>query len=352
MSKRLVKTAKQQFEERLRGMQEYGFYKADTDDVFHGCEDHDGKFVILRENGGYYFECKYAQNYWDLIESEDFLNAMAERFLEQRVSVKKLFDWYASADRDNPPFNLVDIWRVGDEETFKQFEDIYEEVPDARVITAKEQWEKEIGNDEKVFGVSGTEYAVQITDGSITFFVSQNNEYFKEIYPSFDELRKDAKFVVRYLDSVRRNHDADMEAAMEWLNGGEYTMSDVSLLDIYECADCIDHLCYHDKEESAEVDKHDFSAEMEGLRKKMVAHVEELCEKGMTVDAEILCQNPFLLWLGKCYTPTDDIIDCLTIKDEKGKWKFCYDYRAEGEHECGFDEFSVEGLYQVIEAMK
>lgn len=256
MSERLVKTAQQQLEERLRNLTVLTTYKGVKDVTLYLCEDEHKQMSIVHESEEWgRKEYKFQGSYQSMIESEEFLYAITCRFNEIGEPVKNIFDWYASADKDLTPFTVEDILQLdlyleGETVTFG---DIYKEVPDVRIITAKEQWEKDSTGAETISTLSnGSVYKVVQTDASLTFFVCQNGEYFKEIYPPLEELRKDAHFAMAYLSHVRALHDSDLSSALDWIQTGKYTMDGLTLLDIYEVTNCKEHVCYHDKEETAQ----------------------------------------------------------------------------------------------------
>lgn len=355
MSKKLVKTAKQQFEERLQELHVVKTFKVSDTEIYHHCIAADEEFILLREQDGEYKELLYDRSYEDVVLGERFLSMMTDSLAEASQPVKPLFDWYASADHDDEPFTLLDIYMADVEETVHYFEDLYEEVPDEpRVITAREQWEKDSAGAETVQTLAnGSVYKVAVTDGSITFFVHQDGgEYFREIYPSFDELRKDVNFVMAYLSHVRSTHEKDVDAALAWLQGGKYTMSPVSLLDIYEVGKDIDHLCYHDKEEpAAEVTKQDFKEEIDALRKKMVEYIIELCEAGKTLNVETICLKRSITWTDSSYVDCEELSDFWLEKDKNGEW-IAVRRDWGGENESSLRVFSINTLKDIIEAMQ
>ena len=128
MEKRLVKTAKQQFEERLKVLHVFKTWKLCDTEIYYHCTDINEGFYILRDQDGKYKELRYKPRYEDLILSERFLFSMSERFTLNGVEIKPLFEWYASADHDEEPFNLMDIYMCDIEDEEITFEDLYEEV--------------------------------------------------------------------------------------------------------------------------------------------------------------------------------------------------------------------------------
>lgn len=359
MSKKLVKTAKQQFEERLK---ELGLLDAWKNQGACGrigtyVWDNDSIVIFVHEDD----DDKYSEFFYppfeELREDETFCKECLKKFAcnsDDRF-VASLVRWIV--DKGERPLDPEDVYHPANHLLLKEshdFEDLYEEVPDVRIITAKEQWEKDSQGAEVIQKLdNGSTYKVAVTDGSITFFVYQDGgEYFREVYPPFDELRKDAGFVTAYLSHVRGMHDQDIDYALAWLQGGEYTMSKVSLLDIYEVGENIDHLCYHDKEEQP-ITKNNFKDEMDALRKKMVEHIIQLCEQGMTVNVDSLTKRIALGWEDNSFVYTEDIKDLFAKKSENGEWTFCYiSYSTKRLDEYPFKYLSIETLQMFIEAMQ
>jgi len=355
MSKKLVKTAKQQFEERLRELNLVEEWQLCKTEIYYLCKDDTAHVYLLRDQDGEYKELGYGMQYEALVFSERFLSMMSERFAENNVKVKPLFDWYASADHDDEPFNLLDIFMCNLEESHFTFEDLYEEVPEVRIITAKEQWEKDSANAKLAEQVKEDIYKVEVTESAIIFYIFKYNQYCKQWFPPLSELRKDAKFVTDYIHYVHSTHDTDMEAALEWLAGREYTMSEETLLDIYNIASCTEAIVYKDKSIN-EVAKQDFKKEMDALRNKMVAHIEQLCEQGMTVNVDSFLQNIYsITWVGGSRYACANIKDVYFRKKDEGKWEFSYESKSDVQgdsSDCFLDELTIETLQDIIASMQ
>lgn len=355
MSKKLVKTAKEQFKERLRELNLVKEWELCKTEIYYLCEDDKAHVYLLRDQDGEYKELSYGMQYEALVFSERFLSMMSERFAENNVKVKPLFDWYASADHDEEPFNLLDIFMCELEESHFTFEDLYEEVPDVRIITAKEQWEKDSANAKLAEQVKEDIYKVEVTESAIIFYIFRHNQYCKQWFPSLSELRKDAKFVTDYIYYVHSTHDADMEAALEWLAGREYTMSEATLLDIYNIAYCTEAIVYEDKSIN-EVAKQDFKKEIDAIRNKMVAHIEQLCEQGMTVNVDSFLQNVYsITWVSGSYYACANIKDVYFRKNAEGKWEFSYESKSDVQgdsSDCFLDELTIETLQDIIASMQ
>lgn len=221
--KKLVKTAKQQFEERLSELRVVERWEMCPTEIYYGCEMPNGVFVLLRDQDGEYKELQYEMRYIDLLMTESFLSVTAERFVNGQVPIRPLFDWYASADHNDEPFNLLDIYMSELEESHYTFEDLYEEVPDVRVITAKEQWE-EASADAKVLTLDEEHtLKVKITDKNVVFYRS-DDMYARIEYPSLEQMRADTCFVCEVTDSMNEaNMQDDIAKFLRWVRvGGDF----------------------------------------------------------------------------------------------------------------------------------
>lgn len=231
--KKLVKTAKQQFEERLDALVDVKPQPIDGNEVFYTATENDGRFVLLYYNGENYYETTYEMPYVDLLLSNEFLNEMAYRFIDLNRDIRPLFDWYIDHKcylNGKAPFDWLDVWMlsVGKLTTYQ---DIYEEVPDS--ISAKEQWEKDSADAVICYdGVEGVCKFLMDAD-NLTFYVSSKDEYRKYQPMKMSELRKNSEFITKYINEVNTLHSDDMDEALKWLATGEYTMSDCSFMDVY-----------------------------------------------------------------------------------------------------------------------
>lgn len=250
MSKKLVKTAKQQFEERLKELTLLTSYQGVKDENFYLCENGHKEMSILRDSKEHgFFEYKYQGSYQSMVDSEEFLYNMVCRFNEIGEPVKHIFDWYASADKDLTPFTVYDIWQCMEYLTQLAFEDIYEKVPDVRIITAKEQWEKDKKGLRAVRYNDGKVLLVDITVSAVKFYDNYDG-YACYSYPSLDEMRKDSFFVSRVVDELMRsaNHNK-IGDFMEWVREGDDFPLNPAV--IYESEyQGFTFMKYEDKEES------------------------------------------------------------------------------------------------------
>lgn len=250
MSKKLVKTAKQQFEERLKELTLMTSYQGVKDEKFYLCENGHKEMSILRDSKEWGFiEYKYQGGYQSMVDSEEFLYNMVCRFNEIGEPVKYIFDWYASADKDLTPFTVYDIWQCMEYLSQEVFEDLYEEVPDVRIVTAKEQWENDTEGLIAVRKNEGKVLFVNITVSAVNFYDNYVG-YECYSYPSLEEMRKDAFFVSRVVDELMRsaNHNK-IGDFMEWVReGGDFPLNPAV---IYESEyQGFTFMKYEDKEES------------------------------------------------------------------------------------------------------
>lgn len=351
--KKLVKTAKQQFEQRLQELRVVERWELCPTEIYYGCEMPNGIFVLLRDQDGEYKELQYEMRYFDLLLGERFLSAMTERLSEGSLPVKPLFDWYASADHEDAPFNLLDIYMCDLESEHHTFEDLYEEVPDVRIITAREQWENDSA-EAKATQVSASGYTYRIVPlaTSIDFYVSTpDGNFCRKRFPSLDELRRDSTFVINYIDWVRNSHPEDLESALYWLAQGKYTMSECSMMDIYDVATCRECIDYEDKQyPEAEFQK--LKDEAESLRKKLVSHIEHLCELGLTVNQEVLCSRYALSCADGDALCTDPLKEIYTLKNDAAEWILCYRTGVLETESYRLDKLSIDTLLHIIESLQ
>lgn len=356
--KKLVKTAKQQFEERLSELQNPVIEKI-RDTTYYSCDDQDGHFVVLSKyEGNYeaYCETIYSYPLMDIYTDADFLASLVEYWIEYRNEpLKVLFEWYATADKDNPPFGADDILQCYGKGSHISFGDEYEEIPDTNIITAKEQWEKESANAVLVQTLAnGSIYKVENTSEYIDFYIYNNGQYFKERFAPLSELRTDKNFTIDYLNHVYSLHDGDIHLAFEWINGGEYKMSELSLLDICEVAKAKTITEYEDVEVLQEqtIEKKDFSLEFQNLKSKMIEYIEELYGQGMNIDFDWMCNNVHTIgWEDGCY----DYMDTMELFELDEITNVFLRFKTDNsgdKYEVALANLSINALWSVICSMR
>ena len=220
MSKRLVKTAKQQFEERCKELNYRYQYELSESEIYYAYTGEHENFFIFREQNSEYKELRYNQTYEALVFGERFLSTLTERLAEAAQPVKPLFDWYASADHDDEPFTLLDIYMRELESEHFTFEDIYEEIP-----SDKEQWEAD-SKDAIEFSVSDyTAYfsendlgKYEICDKCLKIYLFNDPLYNCFVYPSLSFLHKDKEFI----DSVKEHIREFSLDAEPWIAKVDY----------------------------------------------------------------------------------------------------------------------------------
>lgn len=359
--KKLIKTAKQQFEERLNEL-ENPFIEKISNTTYYSCNDNDGHYVVLskyEDSYDEYSEYISSRPLIDIYTDSDFLCSLVDYWNEYRHEhLKDLFEWYATADKDNPPFDVEVILQCYDRFSCTSFNDYYEEVADVRIITAKEQWERDSKNAKVATTLdNGSIYKVEVTEQSITFYVFKGDCYTKSIFPPFSELRKDNKFIIKYLELVRMLHDGDMDYALSWLAGGEYKMCELSLLDIYESSQEIDGMEYEDKELPQEqfIEKKDFSTEITDLKERMIKHIKELHKQGMALNSDFFLENAYsITWSDGSYYACENLVSCKLTKSDEGV--LCFSETQVNDKDVTYDSplstLTINTLWSIIDAMR
>lgn len=223
--KKLVKTAKQQFDERRKELTYRYQYELSETEIYYAYEGINAYFYILREHNGEYKEIAFGEQYEAFVFSEIFLGTMAEYFRDHNLHIKPLFDWYASADHDCEPFTLMDIWMLDLNKSECVYEDIYEEVPDVRIITAKEQWEKDSNNAKVLCSSTDKTLKVEVSSSWVIFYDSEDI-YSRSIYPPLEVMRNDALFVGRMTESMNEaSMYDDIAIFLKWVRtGGDFPL--------------------------------------------------------------------------------------------------------------------------------
>ena len=360
--KKLVKTARQQFEERLEHfnlMQDWNnqcsFGRIGKD------LDGEGVVIFIHESEEDGFSEYHYPSFSELRDDSNFVqNCLKEFSCVEDEFILSMVRWFTYESTENP-FDAVDIYFPAD--TFKlnssvEFHDLYEEVPDVSIITAKEQWEEDSKNAKTSATLdNGSIYKVEVTEQAITFYVFKGDCYTKSVFPPFSELRKDNKFIVKYLELVRMSHDGDMDYALSWLAGGEYKMCELSLLDIYESATEIEGLEYEDKELPQEqpIEEKYFSTEITDLKERMTNYILELYDKGLRLNSTSFLGNSYaIIWASGCFYECANIRYVYLRESVENGFEFSYECKNDEEGDSSnsqIEELSIETLYKIIDAM-
>lgn len=352
--KKLVKTAKQQFEERRKELTYRYQYELSETEIYYAYEGVNAYFYILREHNGEYKEIAFGEQYEAFVFSEIFLGTMAEYFRDHNLHIKPLFDWYASADHDCEPFTLMDIWMLDLNKSECVYEDIYEEVPDVRIITAKEQWE----NDSKDFTIQENEgdypFKVVIDDESLRFYYYEYG-YYCDIYPPLESLRKDDIFIKDVTDRLLEfaNYEG-VGRLQDWIRvGGDFPLSFGWIFySEYPRTDVIE---YEDKELPQEqiIEKKDFSDRFSSLKSDIVANIGELCENGASIDTEALFESYSIVWMDGAVSYFEDVADFSLMKTLEGHWKYGIEYgHDKGKTYDGrLELLTLESLLHILDSL-
>lgn len=161
--------------------------------------------------------------------------------------------WFTYDSKENP-FDAVDVYFPAD--TFKlnssvNFGDIYEEVPDVRVITAKEQWENDSKDAKELWSTGVETLKVCLTDDYVKFY-RLDDAITCYTYPSLELMRKDRWFVCQIVDTLSESCEHDkISPFIKWTrSGGDFPLP----ISIIFNSDYQEYTChvYEDKELSQE----------------------------------------------------------------------------------------------------
>lgn len=351
MSKKLVKTAKQQFEERLKELTLLTSYQGLKDERLYLCENDHKEMSVLRDSNEHGFiEYKYQGSYQSMVDSEEFLYNMVCRFKEIGEPVKYIFDWYASADKDLTPFTVYDIWQCMEYLTQLAFEDLYEEVEEPKVLTAREKWDAASVMAKVLWSNDAETLKVEQTESFVRFYRADDILSCYE-YPSLEEMRKDETFSIRIMEVLVESCQTEhLGKFLNWVKrGGLFPLP----IEIIFHSEYQGYKFTEYEDDRKESPNHDFKDEMDALRKKMVEHIIQLCEQGMTVNVDSLTKQIALVWEDNSFVYPEDIKDLFVKKAENGEWKFCYTSYSNGRSdEYPFKYLSIETLQMFIEAMQ
>lgn len=356
--KKLVKTAKQQFEERLSELNVFNHQSLDLNETFYCGLNSDNQFIMLLNDGdANYMESGFIDEYEAVVTSEKFLSAMIERFNEGKREIKPLFDWYASADHEiteSSPLDLRDLFNLGIEEAFYQFEDIYEEIPDARIITAKEQWETDSKEANTLWENSDETLKVLITDEYVKFY-RLDDAITCYTYPSLEIMRNDRWFVCQIVDTLSESCEHDkISPFIKWTrSGGDFPLP----ISIIFNSDYQEYTCYayEDKELPQEqiIEKKDFSDRFSSLKSDIVANIGELCENGASIDTEALFESYSIVWVDGAVSYFEDVADFSLMKTLEGHWKYGIEYgHDKGKTYDGrLELLTLESLLHILDSL-
>lgn len=238
--KKLVKSAQQQFEERLNKLENIIKHECSGNSYTFYSGNENGNFIILYQSVEpdiMMYIVDFEMPYTDLVNSEDFLNAMLNRYEESVRKIKPLFVWYANGcDLKENTHMIVDIWNTDLGEMYK-IEDIYEEIPD-NVVTAEQQFEEESKNAKEILPF----LKVEQTSSNIIFYQNDNGDYYRFCYPSLEIMRKDKDFVFQMIKVMTNDFTKeDLSTFMNWVDeGGEFPfpLSVIRSMEYYQDSSC------------------------------------------------------------------------------------------------------------------
>lgn len=352
--KKLVKTAKQQFDERRKELTYRYQYELSETEIYYAYEGVNAYFYILREHNGEYKEIAFGEQYEAFVFSEIFLGTMAEYFRDHNLHIKPLFDWYASADHDCEPFTLMDIWMLDLNKAECVYEDIYEEVSDVRIITAKEQWENDSKDANTLWENKDETLKVLITDEYVKFY-RHDDAITCYTFPSLEIMRNDRWFVCKIVDTLSESCEYDkISPFIKWTRtGGDFPLP----ISIIFNSDYQEYTChvYEDKELPQEqiIEKKDFSDRFSSLKSDIVANIGELCENGASIDTEALFESYSIVWMDGAVSYFEDVADFSLMKTLEGHWKYGIEYgHDKGKTYDGrLELLTLESLLHILDSL-
>jgi len=354
MSKKLVKTAKQLFEERLRELGLLTSYQGVKDERLYLCENDNKEMSILRDSKEWGFiEYKYQGSYQSMVDSEEFLYNMVCRFNEIGEPVKYIFDWYASAEKDLTPFTVYDIWQCMEYLSQEVFEDLYEEVEEPKVLTAREKWDAASVVAQTLWSNDAETVKVEQTESFVRFYRADDILSCYE-YPSLEEMRKDETFSIRIMEVLLESCQTEhLGKFFNWVKcGGSFPLP----IEIIFHSEYQNYKFTEYEDDCKESSKHDFKKQIDALRKKMVEHIIQLCEQGMTLNVGSFLQNVYsITWVSGSYYACANIKDVYFRKNDEGRWEFSYESKSDAQgdsSDCFLDELTIETLQDIIASMQ
>ena len=355
MSKKLVKTAKQQFEERLRELGLLDVWKSQGACGRIGTYvwDNDSIVIFVHEDD----DDKYSEFFYppfeELREDETFCKECLKEFAcnsDDRF-VASLVRWIV--DNGERPLDPEDVYHPANHLLLKEshdFEDFYEEVEEPKVLTAREKWDAASVVAKTLWSNDAETVKVEQTESFVRFYRADDILSCYE-YPSLEEMRKDEKFSIRIMEVLVESCQTEhLGKFFNWVKcGGAFPLP----IEIIFHSEYQGYKFTEYEDDRKESPKQDYKNEMDALRKKMVGHIIQLCEQGMTVNVDSLTKRIALGWEDNSFVYTEDIKDLFVKKAENGEWLFCYtSYSSGRSDEYPFKYLSIETLQMFIEAMQ
>lgn len=196
MEKRLVKTAKEIFNEMLNNNTILEEYVSTDTDRYYAFENDGNMSVIRNIHDVEFYIYSFNFPYKDLYTNETFLIDITRRFVEHENYdlIPKLYDWFSTADKLYPPFSLEDVCMC-DFVKSESIEDLYEDI-----YTAGEQWQNDSKcaieiEKEKIPYTDVIRCRIEETCMNIKVYTIDEDSIFRcRVYPPFSFLKRDKRF--------------------------------------------------------------------------------------------------------------------------------------------------------------
>lgn len=357
--KKLVKTAKQQFEERLEHFNLMGdWYKQSCQGRIGKDLGDEGVVIFVHESNEDGFSEYHYPSFSELRDDANFIQECLRKFsCCSDEFILSMARWFTYDSTENP-FDAVDVYSPSD--TFKlnsnvDFSDLYEEVPDVRIITAKEQWENDSIESTIQESEGDTPFKIVISDTSLKFYYYEYG-YYCNVYPPLEYLRKNDLFIKDITDRLLEftNYEG-VGRLQDWIRvGGDFPLSFGWIF--YSEFPCTDVIIYEDKEllQEQTIAKKNFSTEITDLKERMIKHIEELYEQGMTLNSDsFLKDNYSITWDDGSYYACANLVSCKLSKSDEGV--LCFSETQTNDKDVTYDSplqmLTINTLCAIIDAM-
>lgn len=358
MKKELVKTAKQQFEERLDQLGLMSDWESQSKCGQIGKVLENGNIVIfVHENNEDKFSEYFYPPFSELRKDDKFFRECLDDFTchKDKEFVYNMVCWLVYGKSECPLYPL-DVYYPANHLLLNEshdFEDLYKEVEEPKVFTAREKWDAASVMAKELWSNDAETVKVEQTESFVKFYRADDILSCYE-YPSLEEMRKDDTFPIRIMEVLLESCQTEhLGKFFNWVRcGGSFPLP----IEIIFHSEYQGYKFTEYEDDCKESSRHDFKKEIDALRKKMVEHVIQLCEQGMTLNVGSFLQNVYsITWVSGSYYACANIKDVYFRKNDEGKWEFSYESKSDAQgdsSDCFLDELTIETLQDIIASMQ